>query len=93
MIPAVQPEVRRTLLLVFFFINNMHCLQYFHSKNIIVIHPGSLNLRIGRASDLNPVTVLHAIARRRYMNGHKYHDAFLPARVEVAVYFNYSRFL
>lgn len=56
--------------------------EYFHSKNIIVIHPGSLNLRIGRASDLNPVTVLHAIARRRYMNGHKYHDAFLPARVE-----------
>lgn len=39
------------------------------SKNIVVIHPGSLNLRIGRASDLNPVTVLHAIARRRKPGG------------------------
>lgn len=54
-----------------------------HSKSIIVIHPGSLNLRIGRASDLNPLTLLHAIARRRLPNGHKYTDSFLPERVEL----------
>ncbi|KAK7101992.1 actin-related protein 8-like [Littorina saxatilis] len=31
---------------------------------VIVIHPGSYNLRIGRASDAYPVTVPHCIARR-----------------------------
>lgn len=58
--------------------------EYVHSKSIIIIHPGSLNLRIGRASDLNPVTVLHAIARRRLPNGQKYQDDFLPARCELS---------
>lgn len=53
-----------------------------HSKSIIVIHPGSLNLRIGRASDLNPLTILHAIARRRLPAGHTYIDNFLPERIE-----------
>lgn len=43
--------------------------EHVQSKNIIVIHPGSLNLRIGKASDLNPITVLHAIARRRKPGG------------------------
>lgn len=43
--------------------------EHVQSQNIVVIHPGSLNLRIGRASDLNPVTVLHAIARRRKPGG------------------------
>lgn len=56
--------------------------EYIHSKSIIVIHPGSLNLRIGRASDLNPVTVLHAIARRRTTGGYMYRDHFLPPRVD-----------
>nr|CAH7757411.1 unnamed protein product [Callosobruchus chinensis] len=55
-----------------------------HSKSIIVIHPGSLNLRIGRASDLNPLTILHAVARRRLPDGHKYSDAFLPERVKLS---------
>ncbi|KAF2884364.1 hypothetical protein ILUMI_21813 [Ignelater luminosus] len=54
-----------------------------HSRNIIVIHPGSLNLRIGRASDLNPITVLHAIARRKYKGGQDYQDSYLPARIEL----------
>ncbi|KAG5865088.1 hypothetical protein JTB14_028192 [Gonioctena quinquepunctata] len=54
-----------------------------HSKSIIVIHPGSLNLRIGRASDLNPLTVLHAIARRRLPYGHSYRDTFLPERIDL----------
>ncbi|KAK9507119.1 hypothetical protein O3M35_008928 [Rhynocoris fuscipes] len=38
------------------------------AQSIIVIHPGSLYLKIGRASDLNPHTELHALARRR-LNG------------------------
>ncbi|XP_030753391.1 actin-related protein 8 [Sitophilus oryzae] len=54
--------------------------EHFQSKSTIVIHPGSLNLRIGRASDLNPVTVLHAIARRRKPGGQVYSDSFLPER-------------
>ncbi|KAJ8935422.1 hypothetical protein NQ314_012842 [Rhamnusium bicolor] len=54
-----------------------------HSKSIIVIHPGSLNLRIGRASDLNPLTILHAIARRRLPGGQHYMDTFLPERIEL----------
>ncbi|CAH2004535.1 unnamed protein product [Acanthoscelides obtectus] len=58
--------------------------EQIHSKSIIVIHPGSLNLRIGRASDLNPLTILHAIARRRLPNGHEYNDPFLPERVELS---------
>ncbi|CAH1100020.1 unnamed protein product [Psylliodes chrysocephalus] len=53
-----------------------------HAKSIIVIHPGSLNLRIGRASDLNPLTTLHAIARRRLPGGIQYRDSFLPERVD-----------
>ncbi|XP_073829514.1 actin-related protein 8 [Musca autumnalis] len=54
-----------------------------HAQKIIVIHPGSLNLRIGRASDLNPITILHAIGRRRKMDQKlhtniMYHDPMLP---------------
>ncbi|GAB0100566.1 Actin-related protein 8 [Sergentomyia squamirostris] len=45
---------------------------------IIVIHPGSLNLRIGRASDLNPHRTLHAVARRRKPGGQIYNDHILP---------------
>lgn len=32
---------------------------------ILVIHPGSRNLRLGRPSDSIPYSVLHAIARRQ----------------------------
>lgn len=49
-----------------------------HAQKIIVIHPGSLNLRIGRASDLNPITVLHAIGRRRRNSALKHCDPLLP---------------
>ena len=35
------------------------------AASIIVIHPGSRYLRLGKASDLAPKAVLHAIARRR----------------------------
>lgn len=34
------------------------------AQTIIVIQPGSVNLRIGRASDAVPITVPHCIARR-----------------------------
>lgn len=57
--------------------------EHFQSKTTIVIHPGSLNLRIGRASDLNPVTVLHAIARKRRSGGQVYSDCFLPKRADL----------
>ena len=35
------------------------------SSSIIIIHPGSRYLRIGRASDTSPKKVLHAVARKR----------------------------
>ncbi|KAF9973378.1 actin-like protein arp8 [Actinomortierella ambigua] len=35
-------------------------------SNVIVIHPGSRNLRIGRASDAYPIDLPHVIARRIY---------------------------
>jgi actin-related protein 8 len=57
--------------------------EHLQSKTIIVIHPGSLNLRIGRASDLNPLTILHAIARRCLNKKYQYRDSFLPPRVDL----------
>lgn len=45
---------------------------------IIIIQPGSLNLRIGRASDITPHRMLHAIARRRKPRGHIHRDIILP---------------
>lgn len=39
---------------------------------ILIIHPGSSNLRIGRAGDTNPVTITHALAIKR-RNGGKVH--------------------
>lgn len=44
----------------------------------IVIHPGSLNLRIGRSGDPNPVTITHAVAIKRRNGGMAHRDA-LPA--------------
>ena len=35
------------------------------SSSIIIIHPGSRYLRIGRASDTTPKRILHAVARKR----------------------------
>ncbi|XP_053678699.1 actin-related protein 8 [Anopheles nili] len=56
--------------------------QHIQAQNIIVIHPGSHYLRIGRASDVNPVRILHAIARRRKANGKAHRDCVLPSVVE-----------
>ncbi|XP_059488672.1 actin-related protein 8 isoform X2 [Neocloeon triangulifer] len=49
------------------------------SHNIIIIHPGSQNLRIGRASDPYPVTLHHAIARKRLRPDLIQVDTLLPA--------------
>ncbi|RZC36664.1 actin-related protein 8, partial [Asbolus verrucosus] len=58
--------------------------EHLQSKTIIVIHPGSLNLRIGRASDLNPLTILHAVARRCLNRKYQHKDSFLPPRVDLS---------
>jgi len=39
------------------------------TSRIIIFHPGSRYLRLGKASDPEPKTILHAIARRRKNNG------------------------
>nr|CAD7456778.1 unnamed protein product [Timema tahoe] len=52
--------------------------QQIQAQTIIIIHPGSLNLRIGRATDLNPHTILHVIARKRLYGGPIHRDPFLP---------------
>lgn len=49
------------------------------SQHIIVIHPGSLYVRIGKASDVNPHTELHAVARRRLPGGLTQRDTLLPS--------------
>lgn len=43
----------------------------------MVIHPGSKLLRIGRASDVNPHTILHAIAWPKQPNGPLHRDPLL----------------
>lgn len=58
--------------------------QPVEAPKIIIIHPGSQNLRIGRAGDLNPLTMLHAIAYRRTraqqgVDHGPHHDPLLPA--------------
>ncbi|KAH8420235.1 hypothetical protein KR009_007941, partial [Drosophila setifemur] len=59
--------------------SNQH-VQPLEAPKIIVIHPGSQHLRIGRAADLNPLTLLHGVAyRRRRLEGDwPYHDPLLP---------------
>ncbi|XP_014365433.2 actin-related protein 8 [Papilio machaon] len=55
--------------------------QQFPPNRIIVIHPGSLYVRIGRASDLLPVKQLHCIARKRRPGGKIYRDLFVPPSI------------
>ncbi|XP_077283353.1 actin-related protein 8 [Arctopsyche grandis] len=52
--------------------------QHFPTQNIIVIQPGSLHIRIGRASDLVPVKSLHCVARKRNPGGLYHRDPFIP---------------
>ncbi|KAK6629099.1 hypothetical protein RUM43_002916 [Polyplax serrata] len=56
--------------------------EQMQSQSIIIIHPGSQNLRIGRASDLSPHLILHAVARRRLWNGKSYEDQLLPPSIQ-----------
>ncbi|CAH1797829.1 unnamed protein product [Owenia fusiformis] len=49
---------------------------------IVVIHPGSQYLRIGRASDTFPQTVPHCIARRHKSSGQKNYEDPLVLRRE-----------
>lgn len=51
-------------------------------NDIIIIHPGSLYLRLGKANDLNPELILNCVARRRTSkNSPAYSDTLLPASV------------
>ncbi|RZF39990.1 hypothetical protein LSTR_LSTR002393 [Laodelphax striatellus] len=52
------------------------------AHKVIIIHPGSLYVQIGRASDSTPHTELHAIARKRLVGGQTHHDPFLPPTVK-----------
>lgn len=53
-------------------------LQQIQSNFVVVIHPGSRTLRIGRATDTLPVTIPHVIARRHKQSGQpRYEDAWL----------------
>ncbi|CRK92971.1 CLUMA_CG006564, isoform A [Clunio marinus] len=49
-------------------------------SKIIIIHPGSLYLRIGKASDLNPEMILNCVARKRKGKdpGNIHQDSILP---------------
>lgn len=57
------------------------CAEQIQAQTIIIIHPGSMYLRIGRASDLNPCTMLNAVARKRLPGGMEYKDSLLPPAV------------
>nr|SVE93502.1 EOG090X02LT [Scapholeberis mucronata] len=50
----------------------------------IIIHPGSKHLRIGRASDVNPHTILHAIARPKRPEGPLHRDPLLIPSVPLS---------
>ncbi|KAM3846294.1 actin-related protein 8 isoform 4-T4 [Vipera latastei] len=52
--------------------------EQIQSNFIIVIHPGSMTLRIGRATDTLPVSIPHIIARRHKQQGQiSYKDSWL----------------
>ncbi|XP_058805582.1 actin-related protein 8 [Phymastichus coffea] len=54
------------------------CAEQIQAQTIVIIHPGSKNLRMGRASDVIPNTILNAVARKRKPDGLVYSDPFLP---------------
>lgn len=52
------------------------------SEEIVIIHPGSLYLRLGKANDLNPELILNCVARRRKTkDSPAYSDTILPRSV------------
>lgn len=58
---------------------NNHChFKQIQGNFIIVIHPGSETLRIGRSTDTQPMSVPHVIARRHKHTGQsRYEDQCL----------------
>lgn len=59
-------------------LTKINFLQQIQSNFVVVIHPGSRTLRIGRATDTLPVTIPHVIARRHKQSGQPRHeDAWL----------------
>jgi hypothetical protein len=56
------------------------------TKKLVIIHPGSKHLRIGRASDVNPHTILHAIARPRRKDGPLHRDPVLIPTVVLVIF-------
>ena len=69
-------------------------------SSTIIIHPGSKYLRIGRASDITPRTLLHAVARKRTKAALKvilrniYQIYILlncrPCRIRIVLYFQFT---
>uniref|UniRef100_A0A1A8MXQ4 Actin-related protein 8 n=1 Tax=Nothobranchius pienaari TaxID=704102 RepID=A0A1A8MXQ4_9TELE len=52
--------------------------EQIQSNFVIVIHPGSRTVRIGRATDTVPITIPHVIARRHKQSGQpRYEDTWL----------------
>lgn len=49
-------------------------------SSVIIIHPGSKYLRLGRASDSAPKKILHAIGKRRQSQKFKHRDDFIVPR-------------
>lgn len=61
-----------------YFLSCFFHMQQIQSNFVIVIHPGSRLLRIGRATDNLPVTIPHVIARRHKQNPQtSYEDSWL----------------
>lgn len=51
-------------------------------SEIIIFHPGSLYLRIGKANDLNPEMILNCVAlRKKSKDTPAYFDTLLPESV------------
>lgn len=61
-------------------INPEEVVEVLDPSSVIVFHPGSLYLRVGRASDAYPKKILHAIARRRRSDKFKHIDSMIISR-------------
>jgi actin-related protein 8 len=57
------------------------------NSEVIIFHPGSLYLRIGKGSDLNPDMILNCVARKRKAkNSPVYCDSILPNSISKTNY-------
>lgn len=69
----------------------MTCLQMGFSDSVIIFHPGSRHLYLGRATDPHPCKILQLIARRRYDSlpdsmtpSTPHHDSLFPKSVSMS---------